>query len=158
MFRLTNFLFCLFLALTTSACMQSPKSGSGFRLPDGDPVMGQKTFLDMQCNACHTIQGLELPALDLEAPVSIALGGPVSRVKTYGQLVTSVINPSHKLIGRYPKDEISGDGESLMPIMNDFMTVRQLVDLVAFLQDQYEVMVPEPYPYSVYSYQVGGGT
>ncbi|MGI9330539.1 MAG: hypothetical protein ACR2QB_07445, partial [Gammaproteobacteria bacterium] len=66
---LKNFLICLFLACTTTACMQSPKSGSGFRLPDGDPAMGEKTFLAMQCNACHTIQGLELPALELEAPV-----------------------------------------------------------------------------------------
>ena len=158
MSRFTNFLACFFLALTTSACMQSPKSGSGFRLPDGNPAMGKKTFLAMQCNACHTIQGLELPALDLEAPVTVVLGGPVSRVKTYGQLVTSVINPSHKLIRRYPQDEISGDGESLMPVMNDFMTVQQLVDLVAFLQDQYQIVVPEPYPYGVYSYQVAGGT
>ena len=76
----------------------------------------------------------------------------MTQVKTYGQLVTSIINPSHKLIKRYPIDEISGGGQSLMPIMNEFMTVRQLIDLVAFLQDQYEIFIPEPYPFRVYSY------
>ena len=140
------------LALAATACVPSPKSGAGFRLPDGDPVLGQQVFLDMQCHACHTIPGVELPDLNLEAPVSVSLGGPVSVVKTYGNLVTSIINPSHRLMGRYPRDEISVDGESFMPVMNDYMTVRQLIDLVAYLQDQYDVIPPETYPYGTYGY------
>ena len=147
-----NALVVVILLLVSAGCMRSPESAAGFRLPDGDAEFGQQAFLDLQCNACHTIPGVELPSIDISAPVSVALGGPVALVKTYGQLVTSIINPSHRLSSRYPKEEISADGESFMPTMNELMTVRQLVDLVAFLQIQYEVLVPSGYPYPVYKY------
>jgi hypothetical protein len=136
-----------------AGCEPAPESGRGFRLPDGDPDRGRQAFLAMQCNACHRIEGVELPVLDIAAPVTVVLGGPVSRVKTYGELVTSIINPSHKLINTYPADEVSVDGETFMPTVNQFMTVSQLIDIVAFLQIQYAVVVPAVYPYSVYSYQ-----
>lgn len=140
------------VGLVAAGCTPGPESSYGFRLPDGDPVMGQQVFLDMQCHACHRISNLELPALDLAAPVTVTLGGPTSRIQTYGQLVTSIINPSHKLISGYPKNEVSSAGESFMPAMNEFMTVRQLIDVVAFLQGQYQVVVPTPYPYTPYDY------
>jgi hypothetical protein len=41
-----------------------------------------------------------------------------------------------------------------MPSMNEFMTVRQLVDIVSFLQDKYQVVLPTPYPYSIYRYSI----
>jgi sulfur-oxidizing protein SoxX len=140
---------CVFVALGLSlaGCAPKPESGRGFRLPDGDPIVGKQVFLDLQCHACHIIPNMDLPSLNLAAPVTVMLGGSTTRVKTYGQLVTSVINPSHKLIAGYPEAEVSVDGESFMPAMNEFMTVQQLVDLVAFLQDQYQVVVPQPYPY-----------
>jgi mono/diheme cytochrome c family protein len=138
-------------SLAIAGCSPAPESAQGFRLPDGDRLTGKQAFLDLQCHACHMIQGMELPSVATEVPVSVTLGGPVTRVKTYGQLVTSIINPSHKLVRRYPADEVSVDGESFMPVMNEFMTVRQLIDLVAFLQDQYQIVIPEPYPYRPYS-------
>ena len=85
-------------------------------------------------------------------PVSVTLGGEVTKVKTYGELVTSIINPSHKLAERYPEEEVSIEGESLMPVINDVLTVQQLIDLVSFLQAQYEVTPPEHYPYALYAY------
>jgi hypothetical protein len=144
---------CVFaaLGLTMMGCAPAPESGRSFRLPDGDPLLGKQVFLDLQCHACHTIPRVELPSLDIAAPVTVALGGPTTRVQTYGQLVTSIINPSHKLIKRYPQDQISSEGQSFMPTMNEFLTVQQLIDLVAFLQDQYQVVVPEPYPYGPYA-------
>jgi hypothetical protein len=142
------------LAALLAACTPAPESARGFRLPDGDPAFGKQAFLDLQCHACHTLPGEELPSISIAAPVTVMLGGPVSQVKTYGQLVTSIINPSHKLIKIYPEDEVSSDGKSFMPTMIDFMTVRQLVDLVAFLQDKYHVVLPTPYPYSVYRYGI----
>jgi hypothetical protein len=93
---------------------------------------------------------LELPAPEEPGPVTVILGGEVQTIKTYGELVSSVINPSHKLIRGYPKDEVSQDGESLMTIYNDRMTVQQLIDLVAFLQSRYEVVIPE---YTYYGYR-----
>jgi mono/diheme cytochrome c family protein len=140
------------VALVTTACAPGPTSSIGFRLPDGDPATGGNVFIDMQCHACHTIPGVELPAVDTATPVSVSLGGPASNVKTYGNLVTSIINPSHRLVRGYPSDEVSSDGESFMPVMNEIMTVQQLVDLVAYLQDQYEVIPPLSSPYGTYNY------
>jgi len=137
-------------AITLTACDTGPKSAKGFRLPDGDAQAGRQLFVQLECNSCHTIIGLELPEPAEPGPVSVSLGGPVAKVKSYGQLVSSVINPSHKIVRRYPKDEVTRDGESLMPVYNETMTVQQLIDLVAFLQAQYRVPVPQ---YSYYTYQ-----
>lgn len=143
----------LFSALLT-ACSPPAESPKGFRLPDGNPESGRQAFLDLQCHACHKLPGEQLPEISIAAPVTVTLGGPVSRVKTYGELVTAIINPSHKLIRTYTKDEVSSDGQSFMPSMNEFITVRQLIDIVSFLQDKYEVVLPTPYPYSMYRYGI----
>jgi sulfur-oxidizing protein SoxX len=136
--------------LVLSGCGTDPKSPRGFRLPDGDAATGQSLFVELQCNACHTIPGLELEAPAEAGPVSVVLGGPVPRVKTYGDLVSSVINPSHKLVRYYPDEGVGEEGVSPMVVYNETMTVQQLIDLVAFLQQQYKVMLPQ---YSYYSYK-----
>jgi sulfur-oxidizing protein SoxX len=134
----------------TVACDTGPKSAAGFRLPDGNVDVGKQLFVQLECNSCHAILGLELPQATQSGPVTVTLGGPVTKVKNYGQLVSSVINPSHKIIRRYPKEEITVDGESIMQNYNETMTVQQLIDLVTFLQAQYRVTVPQ---YSYYSYK-----
>ena len=138
--RLISLIACV---LFLNACGSDPKSPWGFRLPDGDAIKGQALFVDLQCNACHTIAELELAPPAQKGPVAVVLGGPVARVKTYGDLVSSVINPSHKLISSYPKEDVSQNGESLMRTYNETMTVQQLIDLVAFLQLQYKVTLPQ---------------
>ena len=57
---------------------------------------------------------------------------------TDGYLVTSIIYPSYQLAS-YPKEQITANGESRMPHYADKMTVRQLTDIVAFLQSRYVV-------------------
>jgi len=100
--RLINPLLILSLcAALLAACSPPPESPKGFRLPDGNPESGRQAFLDLQCHACHKLPGEQLPEISIAAPVSVMLGGPVSRVKTYGELVTAIINPSHKLIRIY---------------------------------------------------------
>jgi mono/diheme cytochrome c family protein len=133
-----------------AACDSGPKSARGFRLPDGDVDKGQAVFIELQCISCHRISEMELPAPTEPGPVMVILGGESQSVKTYGELVSSIINPSHKLIGGYPEEAISRDGKSLMTVYNDRMTVQQLIDLVAFLQSKYEVVVPE---YTYYGYR-----
>lgn len=141
---------CVLCAVIITACDTGPKSAAGFRLPDGDAEVGKQLFVQLECNSCHRIPEVEFPPAVEPGPVEVMLGGPVARVKNYGQLVSSVINPSHRIVRRYPKDEVSADGESLMPIYNETMTVQQLIDLVAFLQAQYRVTLPQ---HSYYSYQ-----
>jgi sulfur-oxidizing protein SoxX len=142
-------LFALFLAI--GGCSQDPKSGAGFRLPDGDANQGREVFLYMQCNQCHTIAGTELPPIPFADPPYVELGGRVATVKTYGDLVTSVINPSHKLAAGFAKDRVSEDGKSNMYIYNRHMTVQELIDLIAFLQAHYDV-VPPQFDYRIYPY------
>lgn len=135
--------------LVLGACGGDRMSEKGFSLPQGDAVRGKEAFLYMHCHECHTIAGLELPRVELSDPPFVELGGTVTKVKTYGELVTAIINPSHKLAKGYPMDSISVDGDSLMPVYNGFMTVQELIDIVTFLQPHYDVFVPK-YEYRIY--------
>ena len=128
---------CLALALI-SGCTPGPKSSRGFRLPDGNAEKGKQAFLALKCNRCHKVEGVELPS-----PVSfhLTLGGETPRVRTYGELVTSIINPSHVVAEQYKK-QLADARESPMPDLTHEMTVGQMIDLVAFLQSRYQLVEP----------------
>lgn len=133
----------------TAACGDR-MSRIGFSLPEGSVERGHEAFLYLQCHACHTIAGVDLPQEPhAPEPPFVELGGDVTRVKTYGQLLTAIINPSHKLAEGYPEELIAEDGKSRMPVYNEVMTVQELIDIVAFLQPQYNVVVPK-YSYPMY--------
>lgn len=117
-------------------------SGAGLRLPDGDAARGQQAFVDRQCHACHRVAGLELPAPTASPPVPVVLGGEIPHVKTDGELVTSILNPSHRLPGAYRPEQVRVGDRSRMPDYGDALTARELVDLVAFLQSRYVVVRP----------------
>jgi sulfur-oxidizing protein SoxX len=140
----------LVLVLLISGCDVGPKSAVGFRLPDGNVDAGQQLFVQLQCNNCHFFAGLELAPPIRTGAAMVTLGGSSTRIRTYGRLVSSIINPSHRLLEKYPEEEVSVNGESLMQNYNQTMTIQQLIDLVAFLQGQYKVSVPQ---YSYYSYK-----
>ena len=123
----------LFLA----ACDQGPKSGKGFRLPDGDPEKGRQVYIEKQCSSCHLIEGMEAMREGVDVELEVPIGGMKTKIDTYGQLVTSVINPSHRIARAYRSEEYSADGVSMMRNYNDELTVSELIDLVAFLQAQY---------------------
>ncbi len=128
------------------ACDSGPRSPIGFRLPEGDIEQGKAAFLELQCHTCHQVAGLDLPAPTAEPPVPVVLGGEVFEVRTDGYLLTSIIHPSHKIAQGYHKEQMTtSTGESRMPDHSDVMTVRQLIDLVAFLQSTYNV-IPPPQP------------
>ncbi len=67
------------------------------------------------------------------------LGGEVSHIETHGELVTSIINPSHEISRRYPRDQVADGDVSKMKAINERMTVAQLIDLTAFLQSKYKL-------------------
>mgnify|MGYP000601295313 CR=1 FL=1 len=151
---MTKLIFCLLMTVAvsvTSGCATPPKSGKGFTLPEGDAQVGKANYVSLQCNACHKIDGVDQIAAESEEPeLSIALGGEVTQIKTYGDLVTSIINPSHRLAEGYPVDVVSVDGKSKMKNYNDAMTVTQLTDLVAFVQSKYELLEYELTDYPMY--------
>ncbi len=137
----------LLLAFMAAGCEQQAK---GFVLPPGDYEQGKTTFTDLGCHSCHSIEGVIAKLEEGGDPViEVVLGGPVTRVKTYGDLVTSIINPSHKLSRGKTPVTVNDDGSSKMPYYNDVMTVQELVDVTTFLQGTYSVWVPE---YNMYYY------
>ena len=139
----------LLCAALLQGCVRGPESAHGFRLPEGSPDMGLQAIRDLKCQGCHDIPGVETPA-GSEVETRVALGGEVSRVKTYGELVTSIINPSHELAPGYREEAVTQEGRSLMEDanLNGVMTVQDLIDIVAYLQPHYKVRPPEHDPYS----------
>lgn len=132
-------------ALLLVACQAGPKSALGFRLPDGDVEAGQVAFVALQCNSCHRVEGVEgLPEPVADPPVPLMLGGEEPYQRTDGELVTAIISPSHRLATSHP-DARSGEGsQSRMGDFSEAMTVRQLIDVVAFLHAHYDFVPPQP--------------
>lgn len=119
----------------------------GFALPPGDSEAGKVTFAQMGCNGCHSIKGvLERVPTTSNQDIHVVLGGLVTRVKTYGDLVTSIINPSHRLSRGKDIRTVDEFGNSLMPTYNSVMTVEQMLDLTGLLQKSYTVWVPDYWP------------
>lgn len=132
------------LLVVAAACASDPKSARGFYLPDGNIDKGKAAFVELKCNSCHTIDGVTLPVPETPPAMTVALGGEVRKIRTYGELVTSIINPSHTLARGYPPEFVEAGGKSRMKDYNQVMTVAQMVDLVAFLQSRYKFTVPKP--------------
>ena len=137
----------LMTLVLVSACAETtPK---GFSLPPGSAEIGEMVFQDYQCHSCHTVEGLEFDPiegqiLDTEQ-LRVALGGEKSDVQTYADLVTSIINPSHRIADGYARDEVTDqEGRSKMVYYNSVMTVEELVDLVTFLETRYSI-IEKPY-------------
>jgi hypothetical protein len=126
-------------ALICLACEVGPQSGRGLRLPEGDLEAGKLAFQELACTTCHDVVGVPLEAPGERPDSIVTLGGEVTRVETYGQLVTSIVNPSHRISGRYPREKVAHGDVSMMANFNDLMTVAQLIDLTAFLQSRYEL-------------------
>ena len=116
----------------------------GFKLPAGNSEAGKETFVELGCNDCHSVADIE-HATNAGTDLNLRLGGAVTRVKTYGELLTSIINPSHKIARPYPQQPVELDGKSTMRDYNSVMTVQQLVDLVTFLETEYDLRVPPSY-------------
>lgn len=136
-------------AMVLASCTLGPESPRGFALPPGDPEAGAVAFVELRCNDCHSAGDVAVRDAD-ETDIYFPLGGRSARVTTYAELLTSIVNPSHRLSPRLPKSESSVDGESRMHNYNEVMTVQELIDLVAFLQPRYEVVVVSPNSYETY--------
>jgi sulfur-oxidizing protein SoxX len=129
----------LWFGALMSGCAYNPHFG--FPVQEGDVTAGRQAFIDHQCHQCHSVAGIRMPPLAGASPVILELGGETAGVKTYAGLLTSVINPNHAISESYRERlqlEAKIPLESPMPMPRiDNMTVRQLIDLVAFLDSRY---------------------
>jgi sulfur-oxidizing protein SoxX len=141
----SKFLSIAVLLAVGAGCESGRRSSAGFRLPpDGDAARGMIAFVALGCNSCHEVSGVDLPRTTAPPAVAVALGGDIYHEMTDGYLVTSIIYPSYRM-GAYPKDQMMSGGQSRMPHYEDKMTVRQMTDIVAFLQSHYTVRRVAPH-------------
>lgn len=141
--RIVSILVAL-ATLSAAGCLPNPKSGRGFVLPDGNAEKGQAAFIQLKCTACHRIDGVDLPAPTAKPESILALGGEVSRLRTYGELVTAIIHPARDISSKVPPHQYKSAAATPMKDVNREMTVEQLIDIVTFLQPTYRQILPEP--------------
>ena len=139
--------FGLLVALSLLFASGCEPQARGFALPPGDESLGLEAFRELQCNQCHSIPGVIKKRYDSLYPeVEVVLGGPVQRIKTYGQLVTAIIHPGKAVTRAVPESGMVDKDTSIMPVYNGAMTVEQLVNIATFLQETYELTPPPYYP------------
>lgn len=136
---LKSLISCLSFMLLLSACDQGAHSTRGFRLPEGDVANGEFLFTSYGCFGCHIIDGLEDQGQKLIAE-PVKLGGSVTLNKSYADILTSVINPSHRISSALDQEVVQQAGRSVMTNYNEQMTVAHLIDLVTFIETKYELI------------------
>jgi len=104
-------------------------------VPPGDVSAGRRAFHDLRCTACHAVPS----EAAFPAPVSASPGPPFDRRLSRADpsyLLASMVTPSHAISTRMdPRARASMEG--VLSPMGDFsevMTVRQLIDLHAYLR------------------------
>ena len=153
-----DLLFIVAIGSFLVSCENSEQKtqAKGFRIPEGDVVVGRTLFKELQCYGCHSIAGIEMPK---DGPNvyedKIPLGGTSYHIKSYGELVTSIIDPSHSIASSYlaslPDEEKKGKVNSPMVVYNEDMTVQELIDLASFLHSKY-VLEERPLDYYYYPF------
>jgi sulfur-oxidizing protein SoxX len=107
-------------------------------LPSGDPVAGKKAFVDLGCNQCHEVYGGDVPKPNADPVVPAYLGGNAVQAPSREQLIREIIDPSHRIAPGWAEDLVRSGNRSRMPDdYSEAMTVRQLTDIVAFLESRY---------------------
>ncbi len=117
-------------ALDPHAGHGTPK-GWNFTLPKGDPAKGREVFAKLECYACHEVKGERFPAPTEQAKVGPELSqmAPLHEAEYFAE---AVLNPS--VVIDKGKGYQAPDGSSKMPEFNDSLTVKELIDLVAYLR------------------------
>ncbi|MBK8502074.1 MAG: c-type cytochrome [Saprospiraceae bacterium] len=147
-FLISPYIFFSLIALILSGILASCNPDAvGFALPPGDLENGKINFVGLACTQCHSVDDLEWEGVKGQ-DFQLRLGGEVTKVKTYGELVTSIINPSHRIASNFKGEMPEGNSQSPMPSYNEVMTVQELVDLVTFLEKQYRLTAPTTYYYN----------
>jgi mono/diheme cytochrome c family protein len=106
-------------------------TGWRFTWPKDDVAKGRAAFTKFECYACHEVKGEKFPAPREPGKVGPELShmGPLHEVDYFAE---AVLNPG-AVIERGMSYQ-AADGSSKMPSFNDSMTVRELIDLVAYLR------------------------
>ncbi len=96
-----------------------------FTLPKGDAVKGRDVFSKYECYYCHQVRGEDYPEPTETAP-ELSQMGPLHPVEFFAE---SIINPNAVV----PKEYRNSDGTSPMTNFTDKMTLRELIDVSAYI-------------------------
>lgn len=123
----TAFLFVLLVGLMAHG---AEKGEVTLTLPMGDPVAGREAFLALSCTSCHRVAG----ETGLPEPVSATPGPTLGRYEGKqgaAAVGMSIFAPSHDITATIPQPR--EDDLSPMPDFTRAMTVRQFLDIIAYL-------------------------
>ena len=96
-----------------------------FTMPNGDPAKGRAVFEKFECYSCHEVRGEKFPD-PVETAPELSQMGPLHPVEFFAE---SIINPNAVV----PKEYRNSDGTSPMTNFTDKMTLRELIDVSAYI-------------------------
>lgn len=105
--------------------------GWKFLMPPGDPAEGRKVFATMECYACHEVKGEDFPR---ETKTERGVGPELTGMGGHHPaeyFAESIVNPNRVIV--QGAGYTGADGLSKMPSYADTMTIKQLIDVVAYL-------------------------
>jgi hypothetical protein len=119
------------------ALAQEPKVPEGWRfeLPAGNAEAGERAFSKMQCYSCHKVPGKQF-ADPSQKPGDIGPDLTAAYAKLPREyLAESIINADRvHAHGTFKLQYRSSDGTTRMGDYSESMSVRELLDIVAFLK------------------------
>ena len=99
--------------------------GWRFTLPKGDPAKGRAVFEKFECHYCHEVRGENFPFPTENAP-ELSQMGALHPVEFFAE---SIMNPNSVV----PKNYRDAEGKSPMSDFTEKMTVRELIDVSAYI-------------------------
>lgn len=107
--------------------------GWTFTFPSGDPREGRNVFIDLECYQCHLVAGDNFP---LSNPEDAEKRGPtltgMGDHHPAEYIAESIIDPNAVIV--LGDGYTTPSGLSVMPEYGDSLTLKQLIDLVAYLK------------------------
>ena len=116
--------------------------GWKFLVPPGDPARGREAFVAMECFACHAVSGEDFPKTSKRSQEPGPELTGMGRHHPAEYFAESIVNPNRVIV--QGPGYTGTDGLSKMPSYDDVMTVRQLVDIVAYLKSLKSGTMHEP--------------
>src|SRR5262245_8769820 len=107
--------------------------GWKFALPEGDVARGKQVFAEAGCYKCHTVEGAGFPDAGAEKKPGPDLTGMGSHHPPE-YFAESIVAPNAVILDG--PGYTGPDRRSIMPGYADSLSVRQLLDVVAFLKSQ----------------------
>ncbi|HYB74940.1 MAG TPA: c-type cytochrome [Candidatus Sulfotelmatobacter sp.] len=107
--------------------------GWKFAIPPGNVQAGRAAFVKFECFKCHAVRGEHFPAVSKTAtdvgPDLTGMGGGMHPPEYFAQ---SIIDPNAVILDE--PGYTGPDGRSRMPDYSESMSVRELIDVVAYLE------------------------